>query len=106
GGSRVLDDAVGVDGRVLVARGDNGSVTFFDANTLADVGRRFAGNGRISYCGAIVRPLRGLAVSPDGRSLAVGDGDGRASELFVLDLRSHRAKAIVRDRNAAIPDAL
>ena len=106
GGSRVLDDAVSADGRVLVARGDNGSVTFFDANTLADVGRRFAGNGRISYCGAIVRPLRGLAVSPDGRSLAVGDGDGRASELFVLDLRSHRAKAIVRDRNAAIPDAL
>ena len=108
GGSRVLDDALSADGRVLVARGDDGSVTFFDANTLAELGPRFAGNGTISYCGAIVRPLRGLAVSPDSRSLAVGDGDakGRASELFVLDLRSHRAKAIVRDRNAVIPDAV
>lgn len=61
GGARVLDDALSPDGRILAARSDNGSVTFFDPRTLREHGPRFASTGLISYCGAIVRPVRALA---------------------------------------------
>lgn len=91
GGARVLDDALSRDGRVLAVRSDNGSVVFFDTRTLREVGPRFAAPGQISYYGAIVRPVRALAFSPDGRTLAVGDSDGRHATLSLVDTRTHRA---------------
>src|SRR5207249_1922277 len=76
GGTRVLDDALSRDGHRLVVRSDDGSVTFFDARTLRVAGRRFKGSAQLSYLGSLVRPVRALAFSPDGRTLAVGDTDG------------------------------
>src|SRR5439155_15896624 len=75
GGSRVVDDALSRDGRLLSVRADDGSVSFFDARKLHEVGPRFKASGKISYCGAIVRPVRALSFSPDGRTLAVGDSN-------------------------------
>src|SRR5438552_480749 len=76
GAARVLDDALSRDGRTLAVRSDDASVTFFDTRTLREVGRPFEASGQFSYFGAIVRPLRALAFSPDGRTLAIGDTDG------------------------------
>ena len=77
----------------LAVRSDNGSVAFFDTRTLREVGPRFTAPGQISYFGAIVRPVRALAFSPDGRTLAVGDSDGRHATLSLVDTRTHRARA-------------
>ncbi len=105
GGARVLDDALSPDGRTLVARADDGSVTFFDTRTLHQVGGRFLGIGQINYYGAIVRPKRALAFSPDNRTLAVGDSDGDHALVYLLDRRSHRARATVTTpQNAATAD--
>jgi WD40 repeat protein/DNA-binding SARP family transcriptional activator len=93
GGARVLDDALSPDGRVLAVRADDGSVTFFDTRTLSAVGPRFDSGGQISYFGGIVRPVRALAFSPDGRTLAVGDSDGWHATLLLVDARTHRARA-------------
>ena len=76
GGSRVLDDALSPDGRVLAVRGDDGSVSFFDAGTGAAAARTWHGTANVRDAGAIVLPVRDLAFSPDGRELAVGDTDG------------------------------
>ena len=53
GGTRVLDDALSPDGRMLAVRGDDGSVTFFDTRTLREVGPRFTSSEQIGYMGAI-----------------------------------------------------
>jgi WD40 repeat protein len=95
GGARVLDDALSRDGATLAARGDDGSVTFFDARKLREVGPSFNAGDQISYFGAIVRPVRALAFSPDGRTLAVGDSDGENATLLLVDTRTHRARASV-----------
>jgi WD40 repeat protein/DNA-binding SARP family transcriptional activator len=102
---RIVDDALS-PGRALAARSDNGTVTFFDPRTLARLGPAFVGPGTISYCGAIVRPARALAFSPDGTTLAVGGADtkGKGSELFLVDTRTHRARAVLHDKNAVIAD--
>ena len=63
GGTRVLDDTLSVDGRLLAARADDGSVSFFDAHSFRALTPRFHGTG--GYVGNIVRPLRPLAFSPD-----------------------------------------
>ena len=91
---------------MLAARSDDGSVSFFDTQTLRETGPRFQGAGTISYCGAIVRPVRALAFSPDGTTLAVGDGDskGRGSDLFLVDTRTHQARAVIPDRSAVTAD--
>ena len=103
-GERILDDALSPTGRLLAARSDDGSVTLFDTRTLAPVGLRFARPGTISYCGAIVRPVRGIAFSPNGGTLAVSDADRKGSELFLLDAGTQRARTALRDRSAVIPD--
>jgi len=93
GGARVIDDAGSRDGRTLAIRADDGSVTFFDLRTLREVGPRFASSEQISYFGAVVRPMRALSFSPDGRTLAIGDSDGRHATLVLLDTRTHRSRA-------------
>jgi WD40 repeat protein/DNA-binding SARP family transcriptional activator len=104
GGTRVLDDALSADGRTLVARGDDGSLTFFDTRTLHEAGPRFAAPGQISYFGSIVRPIRALAFSPDGRTLAVGDSDGISAETLLVDARTHRLLNSVRSNDVATAD--
>ncbi|MBA3428766.1 MAG: winged helix-turn-helix domain-containing protein [Actinobacteria bacterium] len=102
GGQRVLDDALSRDGRVLAVRGDDGSVTFFDVPTLREVGSILETIGQISYYGAIVRPVRALAFSPNGRTLAVGDSDGWHATLYLVDTRSHRARVSVTSPTNAV----
>ena len=52
GGSRVLDDALSPDGRVLAVRGDDGSVAFFDTRSLRTLVPRFHGPGGIGDLGS------------------------------------------------------
>jgi WD40 repeat protein len=94
-GARVLDDSVSSDGRTLVVRGDDGRISFFDAGTLRRHGRPVRGSGQVSFFGAIVRPVRALAFSPDGRTLAVGDSDGSTAELYLVDVGTHHIRATV-----------
>ena len=98
GGTQVLDDALSHDGRLLAARGDNGSVTLFDTRSLRKVGPRFQSIGQLVYFQAIVRPVRALAFSPDGRTLAVGDSDGFHSTLALVDTRSHKRSSHLTDK--------
>jgi WD40 repeat protein len=101
-GQRVLDEALSTDGRTLVARGDDGGVTFFDTRTLRELPRRLASSGQISYFGAIVRPVRALAFSPDDRTLAVGSTNGRVAQVFLVDRRTHRRRAVATSPDNAV----
>ena len=108
GGSRVLDDALSPDGRVLAVRGDDGSVTFFDVGTGAVAARTWHGTAKVRDAGAIVLPVRDLAFSPDGRELAVGDTDVHEGlggpTLALVDLASRRVRVVRTERNAATAD--
>jgi WD40 repeat protein/DNA-binding SARP family transcriptional activator len=108
GGSRVLDDALSPDGRVLAVRGDDGSISFFDAGTGAATAPAWHGTANVRDAGAIVLPVRDLAFSPDGRELAVGDTDVHEGlggpTLALLDLASRRARVVRTKRNAATAD--
>ena len=104
GGSRVLDDALSPDGRVLAVRGDDGSVAFFDAGSGAAAARTWHGTANIRDAGAIVLPVRDLAFSPDGRELAVGDTDVHGPTLALLDLASRHARVVRTKGNAATAD--
>src|SRR5262249_30892637 len=91
GGPRVPDEAVTPNGRTLAERSDNGTVAFFDTRTLRELGPRFFyRHSAIGNFGAIVRPVRALAFSGDGRTLAVGDSGGIAATLTLLDAATHR----------------
>jgi WD40 repeat protein len=105
-GARVLDDSLSRDGRLLAVRTDDGSVSLFDTRTLHDVGPRFNASGKISYCGAIVRPVRALSFSPDGRTLAVGDSNGLRANLFLVDTRTHRIRTSSLSPNGATADVV
>lgn len=89
-GSRILDDALSPDGRVLAIRTDSAHVLFLDGKTLHPIGRPFATRGAISDVGSITLPVRSLAFSPDGLRLAVGDSDGNATLDYIVDARTHR----------------
>ena len=104
GGSRVLDDALSPDGRVLAVRGDDGSVAFFDVGTGAAAARTWHGTAKVRDAGAIVLPVRDLAFSPDGRELAVGDTDVHGPTLALLDLASRHAHVVRTKGNAATAD--
>ena len=102
GGERVLDDALSADGRTLVVRSDDGSVTFFDAKTLRELPPHVSTSGQISYFGAIVRPVRALAFSRDDRMLAIGSTNGHLAQVFLVDLRSHRVRASATSPDNAV----
>jgi WD40 repeat protein/DNA-binding SARP family transcriptional activator len=103
---QVLDDALSADGRLLAIRGNNGDVTFFDTRSLRPRGPAFRGVGGLTYCGAVARPVRALAFSPDGGVLAVGDFDGNRSMLYLLDAGTHRARAALKERRGATDDVV
>ncbi|HEY7729420.1 MAG TPA: BTAD domain-containing putative transcriptional regulator [Gaiellaceae bacterium] len=102
GSARVLDDALSPNGRTLAIRGDDGGVTFVNTHTLREIGRPFASGDQIGYFGAIVRPVRALAFSPDGQTLAVGNSDGSHATLFLVDAQTRRARASVTSRATAV----
>ena len=68
GGTRVLDDTLSVDGRLLAARADDGSVSFFDTHSFHALSPRFHGRGGLSVLGNIVRPFaRSRSAPTDAR---------------------------------------
>jgi WD40 repeat protein/DNA-binding SARP family transcriptional activator len=101
---QVLDEALSPDGRLLVARGNSGSVSFFDTRRFGEVGGSFKADGQLNYCGAVVRPVRAVAVSPDGRTVAVGDFDGENAMLYLLDARTRLQRAIQVSGSGATDD--
>ena len=103
GGTRVVDDTLSVDGRLLAAHADDGSVSFFDTHSFRALSPRFHGTGGLSYVGNVVRPLRALAFSPDGRTLAVGDNDGHSPTLTLIDVRTYRTRAASSRREPRQP---
>jgi WD40 repeat protein/DNA-binding SARP family transcriptional activator len=91
---QVLDEALSGDGRLLVVRGNNGSVSFVDTRTFREVGRSFNSDPQESYCGAIVRPINAVAVSPDNRTVAVGAANGSQPTLYLLGARSRAGPSL------------
>ncbi len=101
GGTQVLDDALSHNGRLLAERSDDGSVTVFDTRSLREVGPRVQSVGQLIYFGAIVRPVRALAFSPDGHLLAVGDSDGLHATLSLVDTRTDSSSSFLTDHATA-----
>jgi WD40 repeat protein len=103
-GARVLDDALSPDGRMLAVRGDDGSVSFFHARSQIAAMRAWQGTANVRNFGAILLPVRDLAFSPDGRVLAVGDGDGYVPTLTLVDLASRDERVVRTHRGAVTAD--
>jgi len=101
---QLLDGALSRDGRMLAVRGNNGSVSIFDTRTLRVVGKPFQSVRQVSYCGAVVRPIRAVAVSPDGRTVAVGSYDGRHPRLYLLDARTRLGPSVWDRSSGATTD--
>jgi WD40 repeat protein/DNA-binding SARP family transcriptional activator len=96
GSKRFLDEALSPDGRVLVARGDDGGIAFFDARTLRPIGRTFPSSDQLGLMGFTPGPFHALAFSPDSRTLAVGSTTGTTATVFSVDVKTraiHWAKA-------------
>jgi WD40 repeat protein/DNA-binding SARP family transcriptional activator len=105
-GTRVLDDALSPDGRLLVVLADDGTVTFVNSKTFRRVGRTFQAGNQLAMFGAINRPVGVLAFSPDGRTLAVGNTTGNNADLFLLDSRTHRQRALAQSPYLATADVI
>jgi len=104
-GTRTIDAALSPDGRTLAVRDDGGEIGFFDARDSRPIDKSFRAAGQIAYFGAVVRPYRALAFSPDGETLVVGDSDGESALVYLVDTRTHRARATVRSQaNAVVSD--
>ena len=98
GGTRVLDDALGPDGRTLAVRGDDGSVTFFDTRTLRELGPRFQRAARSSTA------ARSCARSGRSRSARTADARRRRQRRAPRDARArrhpHRQRVVHSHRHA------
>ena len=97
GSDRLLDEALSPDGRTLAVRGDDGSVVFFDAETLRRVGKALPGSEQIGLMGATVGPLHALAFSPGGRTLAIGSTTGYRATVDLVDTRTHGTRHAATD---------
>jgi WD40 repeat protein/DNA-binding SARP family transcriptional activator len=104
-GHRILDDALSPDGRLLAYRTDSGKVAFLNARTLRPIGLPFKVGNQLDFVGA-ARPFHALAFSPDGRTLAVGDGGAKYAELYVLDTQTHLRRAFSESKRFATVDVL
>jgi WD40 repeat protein/DNA-binding SARP family transcriptional activator len=106
-GNRIIDDTLSPDGRTLFARADTGKVTFYDTRTMRAVGAPFASPGGIGFCSVFARPLAGLAVSPNGKTIAVGDNGRQDGVFFLVDTRTHRRLATVATSGTgSVPDVV
>ena len=105
-GTRVLDDALSPDGRLLAFVDDEGSVVFLNAKTLRRIGRPFSAGNQLSMLGVITRPVGVLAFSPNGRTLAVGNSTGTKAELLLLDARTHRLHSSTESSYAGTADVV
>ena len=101
-GERIVDDALSPDGRRLAVRTDEGGVSIFDTRTMRVVRSGEDSTGQISNFGAVVRPMRALAFSADGRRLIVGDSDGWHATSVVFDARSGRPLASPTSVDASV----
>ena len=97
GSDRLLDEALSPDGRTLAVRGDDGSIAFFDAQTLRRVGKALPGSDQLGLMGATVGPLHALAFSPDGRTLAIGSTTGYQATLDLVDTRTRGTRYAATD---------
>jgi len=97
GSNRILDEALSPDGRTLAVRGDDGNVALFDTRTLRQRGPALPGSSNdIGLWAGVTGPLRALAFTPDGRSLAVGSTTGagpeRSATVALVGLRTHASR--------------
>jgi WD40 repeat protein len=101
-GQRVVDGALDPSGRTLAVRGDDGAITFLDTRGLRRRGERLFTLGNNTHFGAVTRPLRSLAYSPDGRRLAAGDSDDAHATVLLFDAVTHDEVAYATDESTVV----
>jgi WD40 repeat protein len=90
----LIADALSPDGRTLAAMTADGRVYFVDTATMRRVGSTYETAQGVQYAqGNLVTPMRSLAFSPNGRTLAVGSSDGSLGLFALLDVKTHAVLA-------------